>query len=1334
MRIAARSILVLALCCLLPISAARAQSYVKRDTWAESMVATRATLGESRGDKAFHPYASGVMRGGDKARQIDIDVTGLDSLCLEATIGGDNYSSDQTVWAEAVLLAADGSATKLRDLKPASHSVGWGKLYLDRNHGGVPISVAGRTFAHGVYAHAPSRLVYDLGGRHTRFQAWIGIDGADANGSSEFLVYDARSGTQVLWNRFEQDFPVESAAMKADAPDGSYLRWFEQTDSAMERGMMATALDSLGGHGVALSAGFKKLVKANPSCDAPDWLAQYAQAAQLRHRLQRVAERVKQANLPALRRAVDHLAATYPGQYDTDGTIRRRLTKYERKLDGKTAGFATSLRNRKSDTLQAAEELLAFRREALLANPLLDFDTILLVKRSEKSPGLGLPANWQGNCSLARHGYDDATALLQYREPDAEPQVTFKPKSDVFVGDVDLHYDATHMLFSMTDEQDCWQIWEVGIDGTGLRKVTPHTEKDVDNYDACYLPDGRIIFTSTAPMRAVPCVDGSSHVANLYTMNADGTGIRQLGFDQEHSWCPTVLNNGRVLYLRWEYTDTPHSQTRLLFHMNPDGTAQMEYCHSNSYWPNGTFYARSVPGHPTMVAGIVTGHHGVRRMGELVLFDPAKGRREADSAVQRIPGHGQNVETIIRDQLVDASWPKFLHPYPLSRDFFLASCKPSNDAPWGIYLVDVFDNILLLQEQPGYALLEPTPLRTRQRPPVIPDRVDLARDDAVVYLQDIYAGEGLKGIPRGAVKQLRLIEYHYSYRGMGGLLGVVGMDGPWDIKRVVGTVPVEEDGSAMFRVPANMPLAVQPLDSEGKALQLMRSWFTAMPGETLSCVGCHEPQNASPDSKASMAALKAPSDITPWRGPVRGFSFAREVQPVLDQYCVSCHLRSEGAAPNLRGDVKLTDWKSVTPGQGGRLGGRFSVGYANLHKFVRRPGIESDYHMLTPMEFHADTTELVQMLQQGHHSVRLDDEAWDRLVTWIDLNAPYHGYWHEVAGPSALQLAERQCELGRIYGGLTVNPEIIPETAPLPTAPIMASPAPARQAADTSWAFTTETAAQLQTALGADKQTIDLGNALSLEMVLIPAGTLITESGQEVTIERPFWMSTCEVTNGQYAAFDPTHDSRVETKHAYQFGVHGFPVNGPQQPVVRVSPERADAFCAWLTQSTGQAFTLPTEGQWEWACRAGAATEFHFGALGSDFSGSANLADMKLREFADNPYQVYAPLANATPYDDWIPRNNSFNDGALVSADVGGYQANTWGLHDMHGNVWEWTAATQDDKRVARGGSWYDRPKRATASFRIAYRPHQRVFNVGFRVVCGHVEDAAGAKVARVTR
>ncbi len=1053
----------------------------------------------------------------------------------------------------------------------------------------------------------------------------------------------------------------------------------------------------------------------------------------------------------ALRLAIEDLVETFGPEYPQGPEYLRWLDALEEKQAELSGGGA-------EERKEINESLVALRREALLANPLLDFDKLLLVRRGAGSPSLGLPRNWQSNSCLPKTGYDDSIEVLSPLAADGRLTALYKPAGGKFVGDVDLDFDAGKLLFSMPGSHNRWQVFEIRTDGTGLRELTGE-QPDVDSYDACYLPDGKILFTSTACFIGVPCVYGSSHVAVLYVMDGDGKNIRQLSFDQEHDWCPAVMNNGRVLYSRWEYTDTPHSNARLLFHMNPDGTGQMEYYGSNSYWPNAIFYARPVPKHPTKVVGVVGGHHDNPRMGELVIFDPARGRQEASGAVQRIPGHGKRVEPIIADGLTRDSWPKFLHPYPLSEKCFLVSCKPASRSLWGIYLVDVFDNMVLVKEEPGYALLEPIPLRTTPRPPVIPSKVNLARKDALVYLPDVYAGKGLRGIPRGKVKALRLFTYHFSYQEMGGLLGIIGIDGPWDIKRVLGTVPVEEDGSAKFRVPANTPISIQPLDEEGKALQLMRSWMTAMPGEVVQCAGCHEPQNTAPPTMQTIANGRPAAEIKPWYGPVRGFSYPREVQPVVDKYCLGCHngqTRPDGKQiANLRGDVKLNDWRQVTPGNGGARGGKFSVGYAELHRYVRRPGIESDYHMLEPMEFHADTTQLVQMLRKGHHNVKLDAEAWDRLVTWIDLNTPYHGTWGEELHDPGVQ-RQRRRELLRLYGGIDDDPEAVPQVNRSPGEPVMPEPLAAKpQAVECpNWPFDDGEARRRQAAAGLPiRQSVDLGEGVTLELALVPAGEFVIGSvtGEvderprvRVRIERPFWMGTFEVTNRQFTRFDPAHDSRVETKNAYQFGVHGYPMNRPQQPVVRVPWKSAMAFCRWLSEKTGRRFSLPTEAQWEYACRAGTPGPFFYGDLAADFSRFANLADAKLTEFASDPYTVDTPLQDPSKYDDWTPKDTRFNDGSVIPVTPGKYLPNAWGLCDMHGNVSEWTrttykpypynpddgrdASTPTGRKVVRGGSWRDRPPRCTSSFRLSYLPYQRVYNVGFRVICEAKPDIVAAR------
>jgi formylglycine-generating enzyme required for sulfatase activity len=987
-------------------------------------------------------------------------------------------------------------------------------------------------------------------------------------------------------------------------------------------------------------------------------------------------------------------------------------------------------------------ELIALKSELLLANPLLDFDRLLLVKRGEGN--MGLPQNWQGNCALSSKGYDNEIAVLSPVRPGGKMTTFYKPDNGAFVGDVDLNFDADKMLFSMPGSNDRWQIWEIKADGSGLRQVTLGEEPDVDNYDACYLPDGRITFGSTRCFQGVPCVGGGNTVANFCRMDPDGKNARQLCFDQDHNWCPTVLNTGRLLYTRWEYSDTPHYFSRLLFNMNPDGTNQCEYYKSNSFWPNSIFYARPIPGSPTAVVAIVSGHHGVPRMGELIIFDPAKGRFEADGVVQRIPGYGKKVEPVIMDTLVDAVWPKFLHPYPLSDKYFLVSCKPTPESQWGLYLVDVFDNMLLLAETPGYALLEPVPFRNTTRPPVIPDRVKLDRNEATVYLTDVYRGPGLKGVPRGTVKNLRVYEFHYTYPQIGGHINI-GVEGPWDVHRILGTVPVYEDGSAYFKIPANTPIAVQPLDAQGRALQLMRSWFVGMPGEAVSCVGCHERQNMTPPATQTLAALAKVVDITPWKGPARGFSFKRDVQPALDKFCVGCHNGAERPDGQKLPDLARKDHNGW---------GNFTPSYLALHPYVRRPGPESDYHLQKPAEFCANTSELIQMLEKGHHGVKLDGDAWERLYTWIDLNVPDHGTWAEHhATPSNFH--ERRLEMRTKYANRPEDPEVIPDLKQEPVAFVQPAPVavPAQEPVQCDgWPFNAHKAAHRQKAAGAaTRRTVGLGNGVTMDLVLIPGGEFVMGSTEgfederplnKVQIDAPFWMGVVEVTNAQYQQFDPRHDSGFIDQHHKDHTTPGYPAQAPANPVIRVTWTEAMEFCRWLSDKAGGTCALPTEAQWEWACRAGTNTPFSYGGLDTDFSTFANLGDLSLKLLAVDGINPQ-PIPNPSPYQDYLPKDARFNDGARIVTEVGKYQPNPWGLQDMHGNVAEWTLSAfrpypyvasdgrEDPKdagrKAVRGGSWADRPKFARSAYRLAYDPWQPVYNVGFRVV---VRTEPATKVA----
>lgn len=1154
-------------------------------------------------------------------------------------------------------------------------------------------------------------------------------------GDHGFYFSLQRGLPQQMWQQIQQAFPVETGWMMRDIPRQGYLAWLRSGDSTdMEKAMIGKVLGDIGAAGDGVRKELDALVQSKATPSDRRWLDLYVKACRFRNGL----VRVNQVNLKALRLAIEDLAKTYPDKYAKGPEFLGRLAACEKLV----AEITQALARGDESMLNRVDDAIALQREALLANPLLDFDELLVLRR--RTNNLGLPQNWQGNCAVSRTGYDNEIATLSPVGPNGKLNTFFRPKSTEFVGDVDLNFDADKMLFTMPGSHGRFQIWEIKADRSGLRQVTPGEEPDVDNYDACYLPDGRVLFDSTRCFQGIPCVGGGNTVANLCIMDADGKNARQLCFDQDHNWCPTVMNNGRVLYTRWEYSDTPHYFSRLLFTMNPDGTEQMAYYHSNSFWPNSTFYARPIPNHPTQIVAIISGHHGVPRMGELILFDPAKGRADAEGAVQRIPGYGKKVEPIIMDTLVDGVWPKFLHPYPLSDKYFITTCQPTPGSLWGVYLVDVFDNMLLLKEEPGYALFEPVPFRKTPKPPVVPDRVKLDRRDAVVYLSDIYMGAGLAGVPRGTVKRLRIFEYHYTYPEMGGHINV-GIEGPWDVHRILGTVPVLEDGSAVFRVPANTPLAVQPIDAEGQAVQIMRSWFTAMPGEVLSCVGCHEKRNSAPPSRKTLAATQKPAEIEPWYGPTRGFSFKRDVQqPVLDKYCVGCH---NGQA---RPDGKKIPDLTAKPRNGW---GNFTPSYIALHPYVRRPGPESDYYLQIPLEFHVNTSELFQMLAKGHHGVKLDAEAWDRLATWVDLNVPDHGTWTEHR-PIPKNYHQRRIEMRTKYANRPEDPELIPDIKRDPVTFVEPQPVAKPELpkpAISGWPFDVTEAKKRQAAGGPKTEVnLDLGNGIALTLVYVPAGEFVMgdPAGEIdetppacVKIEKPFYMGKFEVTADQFRQFDPRHKNGFFDQHHKDHTTPGYPADGPNKPVIRVSWKQAMAFCQWLSARTGRSFTLPTEAQWEWACRAGSATPMFYGDLDTDFAKFANLADLSIKLLAVDGINPQ-PIANPSPYQDFLPKEPRFNDGNKLMAEVGKYQPNAWGLHDMHGNVWEWTRTTyaaypyretdgrndlrEDADKVVRGGSFYDRPKRARSAFRLSYRPYQGVWNVGFRVIC----EAGPAEVA----
>lgn len=1369
--------------------------YVAKETWFDSMLASRAALqaDEAAGRRpapkvAFH---SDVVRGREAARGVSLPIEGAGEIYLYVT-GAPDVEYGAGDWIAPRAIDGNGKETllcsaKFLDIQQGFHTVDCSL----RSRVDPPLLIADESFEHGINLQAPGKIRVVIPKGSVRFEAKIGLDdwvnpetyrlpqpyyyqprhfstaallmpapktNRPPNGAVRFHVTDAANAARIdLWTHL--------AGVFSEAGPRQQMKW-EREDRLLEedwapgdwRGL---ALRYAEASGRVAGMRAEALRAAEKAADR----AAFDRVRAIYHRsrlVDQAAARAEALDFAAVRDAVRDLAATFGDDYPDGQEYLRQLARVEKQItaalksyrEGQGSGDSAQGPNTELHTaiIGLLEQFDALRYKALTANPLLDFDQLLLVRRtphgdprramgqgygvseyigyprqsSKCNPGIEQPLNWEND-----------VCILSPTAPDGAIKTLYQPGGLRLLMDLDLDWEGKRLLFSMPGSHDNWQVFQMDVDGSHLRQLTPTDQDDIHFYDPCWLPSGEIAMVSTAPLQGVPCNTGVI-VGMMYKMNADGTGIRQIAFEQDHSYNPVVMPDGRILYLRWDYTDTPHVWNRVLFTMNPDGTSQGEFYGSNSYWPNSVFHARPIPNDPMKFVGIVTGHH-VGRAGEMILFDRAKGRRETAGVVQRISDRHGQVEPLIEDKLTQHSWPKFLHPYPLSDKYFLASCKPTPDSLWGIYLVDVFDNMVLLKEEEGRALLEPIPLRTTPRPPILADRTNPRRDEGTVFLADIYSGPGLKDVPRGTVKKLRVFTYHFAYQKMAGINHRVGADGPWEVKRVLGTVPVEADGSAFFRVPAKTPMSFQPLDEDGKAIQLMRSWVTVMPGEARSCVGCHEDNRDVPPAaiQKTIAGLRPAESLEPWYGPPRGFSFAREVQPVLDKYCVSCHNGSptedRRTLSDLRGGQSVT-WAyqygnpdlircENTPLEelAAKYSGLFSPSYVELRKQVRVGGLESDLHLLPPMEFHAGTSRLIRMLEKGHHGVELNDEAWDRLITWIDLNAPAHGTWSEFTRIEGDQNA-RRCALRALYGGRPENgEEIVYGDPPFggDLTPVAPRPEQAKSASTEE-----EAPSRFRLAGGASMPahgekkylSLDMGDGVSMRLVWIPAGDF-------ASIDAPFWLGCFEVTNRQYAQIDREHDSRFEHRGSWIFSEEylGWPLNAPDQPVVRVSWEEASAFCRRLSERSGRHVRLPTEEEWEYACRAGTTTPFWFGAADADYTPYANLADQSLRQLATGSWEPKPP--------DLAARDERFDDGRLVTAPVGSFAPNPFGLYDMHGNVAEWTLGRYEgQRRAVRGGSWRDLPGEAHASERFGCQPYQKVFNVGFRIVCedDQLAEAAG--------
>ncbi|MGA2498546.1 MAG: hypothetical protein ABSH20_12435 [Tepidisphaeraceae bacterium] len=610
------------------------------------------------------------------------------------------------------------------------------------------------------------------------------------------------------------------------------------------------------------------------------------------------------------------------------------------------------------------------------------------------------------------------------------------------IRDPAVSYDGRRVLFSWkkSDREDDYHLYEMDAATEKVRQIT--SGLGVADYEGAYLPSGDIVFNSTRCVQIVDC--WWTEVSNLYTCAADGRFLRRLTFDQVHTNYPTVMDDGRVVYTRWEYNDRGQVFPQPLYQMNPDGTNQSEFYGNNSWFPTTIIHARGLPGSGRVMA-ILTGHHSYQA-GKLAIIDPARGTQENQGVqliapvrptkAERIDAYGQEGEL-------------FQHPYPLSDTQFLVSYTPTgwNDRKrgraqtrFGIYLMSIDGQRELLAADPEISCNQPIPLMERTRPAVVASPVDYRKETGTFYIHDVYAGPGLAGIERGTIKRVRVVSMEFRAAGIGenGSGGPAGgalsstppsiNNGAWDPKIVLGDAKVHDDGSAFFEVPARTPVYFQCLDDKGRAVQTMRSWSTLQPGETASCVGCHEEKTAISYAArgVTQAARAGVQKLEPPFGSVRGFSYPRDIQPILDRHCIECHDdRSQqwdrhqpvpatsvaplaaGARPkafSLLGETTI-DAKSKRYWSDSYLA-LTQRGHSN--RMVAWIGAQSVPTMLPPKFSGSTQSGLLLLLERGHYDVKLSREEYERIACWIDLLIPYCGDYTEAAAWTEKEKAKYQ--------------------------------------------------------------------------------------------------------------------------------------------------------------------------------------------------------------------------------------------------------------------------------------------------------------------------------------
>jgi hypothetical protein len=751
-------------------------------------------------------------------------------------------------------------------------------------------------------------------------------------------------------------------------------------------------------------------------------------------------------NRPADQVSVSQWSSSHevaPAPVDWREQTRRRL-EVCKSMAGEDPSALASLKQKLADLPpdESAKGLFMearrIQRRLALRNPLLcGFDTLLFTKRVPGSFNhmsdqyYGWWSKPGGGMFLLRGFTTDSPTeeciSSSFREPGSflRPTLSYDGKKVLFAWCRYYEHLAGHtnkLDKTTVPEDSFYHLFEMNIDGSDVRRIT---RGKYDDFDGRYLPDGRIVFLSTRrgqslqvgrqsaaqtlarqdmPDCYVRCGGGPERpvaVYTLHTMNADGSDLVAISPFEMFEWTPEIARDGTIIYSRWDYIDRDNMPYMGLWAVNPDGTGARIVYKNYTRAPHCTFEAKPIPGsHKIVFTG--SAHHS-QTMGSLALLDPDTGFEGGDPIRRLTP------EVVFPEA---EGWPKtsYANPWPLSERFYLVAWGaegarvpgPQGWARWhsvqrppngmAIYLYDsTAGSRELLWADDTIGCGDPIPVQTRERPPVIATQLTgTAAGEGRFLLSDVY--RGLAGVERGRVKSLRVVavpaKTHptMNFPTMG-----ITRDDPG--KCVLGTVPVEEDGSAYFRVPAGVIVFFQALDVDGVAVQTMRSVSYVQPGQNLGCVGCHEPREQAPPAKVALAGLREPSRLT--AGPAGSWPlrFDQLVQPVLDRHCVNCH--NPKATNAVAAKLDLTPAKAYES--------LVQFGKPSLNDLVMaayRRGFS------VPGDGIAQRSALWALINvpENHTGARLDADTRERLLTWLDTYAQRLGHFSDAQERELIEL------------------------------------------------------------------------------------------------------------------------------------------------------------------------------------------------------------------------------------------------------------------------------------------------------------------------------------------